>query len=137
MEPSGCNGWQMRYVENDSAGRKPLLWVASIAAENAMVRRGRRFESVSGITYSRYARSDHLEWQPGQAGIAAEGSQKARTGRCFNRAKRTTRRGRSMLAVQVRRRRVHQKQNPASRTAMAMKMPASVHCRDQKWLAGW
>jgi hypothetical protein len=42
-----------------------------------------------------------------------------------------------LLAVQVRRRRVHQKQNPASRTAMAMKMPVSVHWRGQKWSAGW
>jgi lincosamide nucleotidyltransferase A/C/D/E len=39
--------------------------------------------------------------------------------------------------VQVRRRRVHQKQNPASRTAAATKMPVSVNCRGQKWLAGW
>lgn len=42
-----------------------------------------------------------------------------------------------LLDCQVRRRRVHQKQNPASRTATAMKMPVSASCRGQKWLAGW
>jgi hypothetical protein len=38
---------------------------------------------------------------------------------------------------QVRRRRVHQKQNPASSRAAATKMPVSASCRGQKWLAGW
>jgi hypothetical protein len=42
-----------------------------------------------------------------------------------------------VVGHQVRRRRVHQKQKPASRTAAAMKMPVSVHCRGQKWLVGW
>ena len=38
MEPSGCNGWQMRHVENGSDSRKPLPWFAINCRRNAMVR---------------------------------------------------------------------------------------------------
>src|SRR4029453_17830695 len=43
---------------------------------------------------------------------------------------------RSSSTVQLTRRRIHQKQNPTRSTAMPRKIPASAHCRDQKWLSG-